>query len=47
MGHLIRIYIPVFTDVICPLADDVVPARDGFCSCCGKTDHEVVPDDAA
>lgn len=48
MSHIIKIYIPTYTEVICPSVDDeIVPARDGFCSVCGKTDHEVLPDDAA
>jgi hypothetical protein len=32
----------VLTDVVCDFADDVVTARDGFCSACGRTDHQVI-----
>lgn len=48
MGQVFRIYTPEYTEVYCPWADDFVAARDGFCSSCGKTDHEeTTPNDAA
>lgn len=37
---IIKIHVPVLTDVFCPQAGWTV-ARDGFCYDCGATDHEV------
>lgn len=32
----------VYAEAYCPVAEDFIMTRNGFCACCGSTDHEEV-----